>query len=106
MAGGMSTRAGCRRIRPLHHQQSQRREPPPRCMEVWADRVEHATYEELFYAPSAMARAEAYARREAVAAHVRQCEAEEVKISRRAGKRVRTRELVASRREKALRRDY
>lgn len=57
----------------------------------WADRVERATYEELLYAPSTMARAEAYARQEAAAANTRLSEAEEVENSHHAGKRVRTR---------------
>ena len=71
----------------------------------WADRVEKAINEELTYALSTMARAEAYARREAADAHVVECEAEEVS-SLRAGKPVRTRESVARRRERALMRDY
>lgn len=72
----------------------------------WVDRVEHAIDEELPYAPSGMARVQAYARREAAAAHVALCEAEELENSRQDGKRVRTRELVASHKEKALRRDF
>ena len=61
----------------------------------WADKLQHATDEELRWAPNEMARSAACVRQEEADRYVKRCEAEESEYCLRIGKTPRTRELLA-----------
>jgi hypothetical protein len=61
----------------------------------WADKLKHATDEDLWWAPNEMARSFARVHQQEADRHVKRCEAEEAENSLRAGMPPRTRELLA-----------
>ena len=73
----------------------------------WADKLQRATDEELWWAPNEIARSAARIRLQEADRYVKRCEAEEAEYYLRYGKTSRTRELLARGcRNNGPRRDY
>ena len=73
----------------------------------WADKLQHATDEELRWAPNEMARSAARVRQQEADRYVKRCEAEESEYCLRTGKMPCTRELLSRGcRNTGPRRDY
>ena len=73
----------------------------------WADKLQRATDEELWWAPNEMARSAARVRQQEADRYVKRCEADESKYCLRTGKTPHTRELLARGcRNTGPRRDY
>ena len=74
---------------------------------MWADKLQHATDEELRWAPNEMARSFARVCQQEADRYVKRCEAEVAEYCLRTGKTPRTRELLARGcRNTGPRRDY
>ena len=78
------------------------------CSDAWryVDRVHASSKEEYLLAPDHHTGEIALARRQAANQHLASCEAEEEALCRRAGKRPRTRALVARRKRSCERRGF
>ena len=73
----------------------------------WADKLQHATDEELRWAPNEMARSFTHVRQQEADRYVKRCEAEEAEYCLCTGKTPRTREVLARGcRNTGPRRDY